>query len=115
MLSFPTVQTTLLFDARESMTESIRQCLLTQVRQRGIHKTICPSEVARALGGEQWRDLMEPVRTVGRELVAEGKIVVARSGGGPGRCKRAYSLSLDWSLRGQGIGAQGCAPLQASE
>ena len=62
------------------MTESIRQCLLNQVRQRGVSKTICPSEVARALGGEQWRDLMESVRSVGRELAAEGKIVVTQKG-----------------------------------
>ena len=62
------------------MTKSIRQCLLAQVHRRGVHKTICPSEVARALGGEQWRDLMEAVRAVGCELAAEGTIVVTQKG-----------------------------------
>ena len=61
-------------------SETIRQQLLAQVRQRGPDKTICPSEVARALGKDQWRDLMEPVRAVGRSLAAEGKIVVTQKG-----------------------------------
>lgn len=60
--------------------QTIRQCLLAQVHQRGTDKTICPSEVARALGGGQWRALMEPVRAVGRTLAAEGKIVVTQKG-----------------------------------
>ena len=61
-------------------TQAICQCLLAQVRQRGTEKTICPSEVARTLGGDQWRNLMEPVRAVGRDLAAEGKIVVMQKG-----------------------------------
>lgn len=31
--------------------ETIRQRLLTQVRQRGTEKTICPIEVDRIIGG----------------------------------------------------------------
>jgi hypothetical protein len=40
--------------------------LLTQ-RSRGA--SICPSEAARQVGGEQWRDLMEPARAAARRLV----------------------------------------------
>lgn len=61
-------------------SDTIRQCLLAQVQQRGTEKTICPSGVARALGGDQWRNLMESVRAVGRDLAAEGKIVVTQKG-----------------------------------
>ena len=59
---------------------AIRDCLLKRVRDRGPDKTICPSEVARALGSENWRLLMEQVRTVGLELHDEGKIAVTQKG-----------------------------------
>lgn len=61
-------------------TDTIRQCLLDKVHQRGMDKTICPSEVARALDNEQWRDLMDAIRAVGQTLAAEGKIVVTQRG-----------------------------------
>lgn len=59
---------------------NVRDCLLALVQKRGPHKTICPSEVARALGGEDWRALMEQVRAVGTELVKAGKIAVTQKG-----------------------------------
>lgn len=58
----------------------IRRCLLQKVQQRGPDKTICPSEVARALGGDRWRQLMEPVRQEGQALAAEGKIQITQKG-----------------------------------
>ncbi|MEO1399756.1 MAG: DUF3253 domain-containing protein [Cyanobacteria bacterium J06635_1] len=58
----------------------IRVCILTQVTQRGPDKTICPSEVARALGGSDWRDLMSAVRAQGKQLAAEGKIWIMQKG-----------------------------------
>lgn len=58
----------------------IRTCLLNKVRQRGPEKTICPSEVARAVGGETWRDLMETVRAIGADLADEGQIDVVQKG-----------------------------------
>lgn len=42
--------------------------------------TICPSEVARAIGGEDWRDLMEPVRRVAADLADAGEVVVTQGG-----------------------------------
>ncbi|MBD2462755.1 DUF3253 domain-containing protein [Oscillatoria sp. FACHB-1407] len=59
---------------------TIRQHLLAKVRQRGLEKTICPSEVARDLGGDDWRLLMETVRQVGAELVTEGAIAALQKG-----------------------------------
>ncbi|MEM9908397.1 MAG: DUF3253 domain-containing protein [Cyanobacteria bacterium P01_D01_bin.44] len=58
----------------------IQDGILTQVTQRGPDKTICPSEVARALGGSNWRDLMEAVREQGQQLAKEGKIWVMQKG-----------------------------------
>jgi hypothetical protein len=60
--------------------DAIRHRLMDLVEQRGPSKTICPSEVARQLGGESWRDLMPTVREVGTELVDEGKIVTLQKG-----------------------------------
>lgn len=43
--------------------------------------TICPSEAARAVGGEDdWRDLMEPARRAARRLVAAGEVEVTQQG-----------------------------------
>lgn len=42
--------------------------------------TICPSEAARAVGGEDWRPLMEPARQAARRLVAAGRVDVVQGG-----------------------------------
>lgn len=47
---------------------------------RAADATICPSEAARAVGGEDWRDLMEPARQAARRLVAAGEIVITQQG-----------------------------------
>lgn len=47
---------------------------------RGAGKTICPSEVARKLGGDKWRDLMQPVRDVAAERSDAGELAVTRGG-----------------------------------
>jgi hypothetical protein len=59
---------------------TLRQHLLEKVRQRGAEKSICPSEVARDLGGAEWRSLMETVRSVGAELVESGEILALQRG-----------------------------------
>lgn len=53
---------------------------MAKVRERGPNKTICPSEVARALGGEGWRELMAVVRSQAQQLVSTGHIVVTQRG-----------------------------------
>ncbi|MBF2036899.1 MAG: DUF3253 domain-containing protein [Leptolyngbyaceae cyanobacterium T60_A2020_046] len=47
---------------------------------RGPEKTLCPSEVARALDAESWRDLMPRVGTAGLNLAESGDIVVMQRG-----------------------------------
>lgn len=63
-----------------TVSADVRTTLLGLLAQRGPDKTICPSEVARALSPENWRELMPAVREVGAELVAEGEIVVRQQG-----------------------------------
>lgn len=42
--------------------------------------TICPSEAARAVGGDDWRPLMEPARAAARRLVAAGEAEITQGG-----------------------------------
>lgn len=68
--------------ARGAMTPStadIRAETLRQLAARGTGKTICPSEVARALA-QDWRALMVDVRAVAADLSAQGRIVVTQRG-----------------------------------
>lgn len=57
----------------------IRVELLRQVEARGGDKSICPSEVARALAPE-WRSLMGRIRTIAVELSREQRIDILRKG-----------------------------------
>jgi len=55
---------------------SIRELLA----QRAAGATICPSEAARAVGGDEWRDLMQPARDAARHLVDAGEVEVTQRG-----------------------------------
>ncbi|MEX3599660.1 DUF3253 domain-containing protein [Kocuria carniphila] len=70
-----TAETTETPDLRDRAAASIRDLL----RQRN-GKTICPSETARAIGGDDWRDLMPLVRDVAAELVDQGQVIVQQKG-----------------------------------
>jgi hypothetical protein len=69
----------------ESATDraELEVAILRLLAERGAGKTICPSDAARAVGGEdeaRWRALMEPAREAARKLEAAGKIVVTQRG-----------------------------------
>lgn len=60
---------------RERLAATIRALL------RGREtRTICPSDAARVVGGEQWRDVMPVARDVARELHDEGVVEVQQGG-----------------------------------
>ena len=59
---------------------AIRAEMLAQLQARGPEKSICPSEVARALSPEQWRSLMTRVRREATVLAREGIIDILRKG-----------------------------------
>ena len=50
------------------------------LRHRRPESTICPSDAARVVGGESWRELMDTARDVAAELSREGLIVVRQRG-----------------------------------
>ena len=54
--------------------------MLTLLAARPGGATICPSEAAREVGGEQWRELMEPARAAARRLVVAGQIDIVQGG-----------------------------------
>lgn len=58
---------------------AIRMAIRAAVHARGQGKTICPSEVARALA-DDWRPLMPDVRRVASTMAAAGEIAVTRKG-----------------------------------
>ena len=60
----------------------IEETILSLCLARGAGKTICPSEVARALAVEEaaWRALMPEVREVARRLAQDGQIAIYRKG-----------------------------------
>ena len=57
--------------------------ILKLTTERGEGRTICPSEAARAIGGDHpdgWGPLMQPIRRVAVRLMKEGRIVITRKG-----------------------------------
>ena len=66
--------------ATEAMLEAK---ILELLHARGAGKTICPSEAARAMTGDdraQWEPLMEPARAAARRLVAQSRIEITQGG-----------------------------------
>jgi len=59
---------------------ALEQAVLDLLSARAVDATICPSEAARAVGGEQWRPLMEPARSAARRLVADGAVEITQGG-----------------------------------
>ncbi|WP_258802556.1 DUF3253 domain-containing protein [Pseudarthrobacter sp. NS4] len=54
--------------------------ILELLAARAAASTICPSEAARAVGGDNWRDLMEPARRAARRLVDAGEVQITQRG-----------------------------------
>ena len=58
----------------------MRRAILSLTRERGPDKTICPSDAARAVGGEGWRDLMDQARDIARDLARSGDVEITQRG-----------------------------------
>jgi len=59
---------------------SISKAILDMATERGVDKTICPSEVARALFDIHWRKYMNDVRQAAVELQQQGKVSITQKG-----------------------------------
>jgi hypothetical protein len=63
--------------------DAIASEILRQTAARGPDRSICPSEVARALAGGNdgpWRPLMGRVRQAAMALAREGRVEILRKG-----------------------------------
>ena len=58
----------------------LEETIGTLLAARAQDATICPSDAARAIGGEEWRDLMEPARRAARRMVARGELQITQRG-----------------------------------
>ncbi len=70
------------YGGRQTMTAGpdARGAILSLLAARGPGKTICPSEAARLIGGEDWRGAMPAVHDAAHELVADGAIELRQGG-----------------------------------
>ena len=90
---------------------AIEETMLRLAAERGAGKTICPSEVARALGGSHpdgWGPLMQPVRREAVRLAHEGRIAILRKGRpvDPDDFRGIYRLALPDGGGDSGPGSQ---------
>lgn len=63
--------------------EQLAETLLRLLSARRAGATVCPSEAARAVGGDDeddWRPLMEPARRAARRLAADGRAEITQGG-----------------------------------
>lgn len=60
--------------------EDLERTIVALLASRVADSSICPSEVARELDAEGWRELMDPVRQVAASLATEGTIEVTQGG-----------------------------------
>ena len=75
----------------------LAEVISSLLKARGDGKTICPSEVARAVAGsdeKEWRRLMKPIRTVAIRMARDGRLTIRRKGRvvDPGDFKGVYRL-----------------------
>jgi hypothetical protein len=56
------------------------QTILTMAAERAPDKTVCPSEIARALFPANWRSHMQEIRDAAIELQKDGKVTITQKG-----------------------------------
>ncbi len=59
---------------------SLEDVILSLIEARRPGKSICPTEVAKAAGGDRWRSLLHEVRRAAQALARDGRIVITRKG-----------------------------------
>lgn len=58
----------------------LEQTIMDLLAGRRSGATICPSDAARTVAPDGWRELMEPARRAARRLVAQGAVVITQGG-----------------------------------
>ena len=64
----------------KAVDQRLSKAILDLLAARARTATICPSEAAKVVGGDDWEDLMEPARCAARRLVVSGEIQITQGG-----------------------------------
>ncbi len=64
----------------DPVEQRLERTILSLLEARARTSTICPSDAARAVDADGWRDLMEPARAAASRLVDRGEVVVTQGG-----------------------------------
>ena len=85
--------------SKGATAEELEAAMLALLAERGEGRTIGPSDVAQAIGGNQpegWGPLMQPVRRAAVRLMKEGRVVILRKGRpvDPDDFKGTYRIAL---------------------
>jgi Protein of unknown function (DUF3253) len=59
---------------------ALETAILALLTARAPAATICPSEAARRVDPQGWRELLEPTRMAARRLVADGEVQIVQGG-----------------------------------
>ncbi|OBF83790.1 S-adenosylmethionine tRNA ribosyltransferase [Mycobacterium sp. 852002-51163_SCH5372311] len=62
------------------MRQRLRSSMLALAESRGPGSSTCPSDAARAVEGENWRDLMPEALEIARELAESGDVQITKRG-----------------------------------
>lgn len=60
--------------------EALEAAILALLDARPSAATICPSEAARVVRPEDWKELMEPARAAARRLTSRGWVEICQAG-----------------------------------
>ncbi|MEN0077900.1 MAG: DUF3253 domain-containing protein [Pseudomonadota bacterium] len=76
--------------------DAVRAAILRLLKERGPGKTICPSEAARALARDDWRQLMPAVHRLAADMARAREVAMYQKGRpvGPAEARGAYRLGL---------------------
>lgn len=76
-----------------AVDDEARRAILTLLAQRRTDATICPSEAARLLAAEHWRDMMPQVHRAVDDLLASGDIRLSWKGAALGARDGPYRIA----------------------
>ena len=68
------------FGSNPDIDLQLEQKIIELLEQRALSSTICPSDAARAVGDDDWRDLMDASRSAAGRLVARGEVEITQGG-----------------------------------
>ena len=67
-------------DQTSDIDGRLEQTILELLDSRAPTSTICPSDAARAVGDDHWRELMDASRSAAARLVARGEVEITQGG-----------------------------------